>query len=189
MALTLETGIGVADANSYVDTTYADSFHSIRGNAAWTGTVAAKEAALAKAFDYLCNEQRYRFRGSRTTAVQRAPFPRTGCQERNGPLYTTDQIPWRVKDAQCLLALVALSGPLESSLDRGGKITSESVGPISTSYAADAPVETVYTGVNGILDPILTNTGIDDLTELYLTAADTEDEYTSGFYDNTGRVL
>ena len=187
MSLTLEDGTGIAAANSYVDTTYADAFHTARGNTAWTGTTAVKEAALVRAFDYLCNEKRYRFRGARTTSIQRAPFPRTGCQERNGPLYTDNQIPWRVKDAQCLLAVLALSGALESSLARGGKVQSETVGPISTTYAADAPVETIYTGVDGLLDPVLVDGEWRD-TLPYITAPLTEDEYTHDFYSNMGRL-
>lgn len=187
MPLTPETGSGIADANTYVDVTYADNFHLLRGNAGWTGTNAAKEAALVRAFDYLCNERRYKFRGVRTTAVQRAPFPRTDCQERNGPLYSNSQIPWRVKDAQCLLALLALSRALESALDRGGKITSESIGPISVSYAADAPAETFFTGVDGLLAPILTDAEWSDITP-YLTNPVDEAEYTRGAFDNTGRV-
>jgi hypothetical protein len=40
-------------------------------------------------------------------------------------------------------------------LDRGGRITSESVGGISTSYAADAPAGAVIQAVDGLLKPLL----------------------------------
>lgn len=188
MALTIEDGSGVASANSFVTAAEADAFLVVRGYSAWTGTEAVKEAALAKAFDYLCNGKRFDFRGVRTTAVQRAPFPRTGCQERNGPSWGNNDIPWRLKDAQCLLGLVAIGGKaLETALARGGAVTSESIGPISTSYAANAPNETVYTGVLGLLWPLLNEGDWREATP-YLAEPVDWPEYTRGTYSDPSTV-
>jgi hypothetical protein len=190
MSLTLEDGSGVAGAVSFVQASFADTFHAARGNTAWTGTEAVKEAALVRAFDYLSNEKRYRYRGTRSTTTQVAPFPRTGCTELGGSAeYAANDIPWRMKHAQCVAALAALSGELESALGRGGAITSESVGPISVSYAADAPRDTVYTGVDGLLEPLLWGSYAWRDSTPYMTDPEVEEEFTSGTYDNTGRVL
>lgn len=188
MSLTLEDGSGIAGANSFIDTTYADGFHAVRGNAAWVGTLTAKEAALAKAFDYLCNEKRYRYRGTRTTAIQRAPFPRTGCSERGGPTLGPTDIPWRVKDAQAILALIALAGDLEVTLDRGGAVASESVGPISTSYFAGANPERVHTGADGLLEPLLWGTADWRDATPYATDPAAEVEFERDTYNNLGMI-
>lgn len=189
MALTLEDGSGVAGAVSFVDLAFATAFHLARGNAGWVGTDAVKESALVRAFDYLSNEKRYRYRGVRTTAVQVAPFPRTGCSELGGLEIGANAIPWRMKNAQCVAALAALTGALEAALERGGAISSESVGPISVSYAADAPRETVYTGVDGLLEPIVWGIYAWRDSTPYLTEPETEAEFAPGTYNNTGRIL
>ena len=43
MTLTVETGAIVANANSYVSIADCDSYHTLMGNATWTGTDAVKE--------------------------------------------------------------------------------------------------------------------------------------------------
>ena len=185
MSLTLEDGTGVAGANSYITSANAATFLTVRA-IAFTGSTAALEAALAKAFDYLANEKRYRYRGSRTTATQRAPWPRTGATELSGPTYASNAIPWRVIDAQCFLAAIALAGAvLEPALDRGGAIASESIGPISTSYMPSAPSETVFKSVEGLLEPLLWNNLWRNSTP-YITEPVDAAEYTTGNYLNEG---
>lgn len=77
MAFTVEDGSGVADANAYVDTTYADEYHSDRGNAAWAALdPAEKETAIVRATDYV--DQRFGtvFRGRRLMKQQGLEWPR-----------------------------------------------------------------------------------------------------------------
>ena len=54
MALTPETGAGLADADSYCSQADADAYHDDRGNGAWALLDSdAKDAALRKATDYM----------------------------------------------------------------------------------------------------------------------------------------
>jgi hypothetical protein len=77
MALVVETGEGIANAESYASVEYADAYHLVRLNTQWgTLTPEAKEAALREATDYI--EMRFAdvFRGAPATESQALSFPR-----------------------------------------------------------------------------------------------------------------
>lgn len=158
MPLIVEDGSGKVDAQTFVEASYVDAYAAARGNPLAWDTKAAedKDVALVKAADYLRNEMRYQYRGTRKTADQCMPFPRTGVVEAGGLALTDGIIPWRIKDAQAALAIrFAADQDLQPDLDRGGKITSETVDVISVDYADDAPAETLLTEVEGYLRPLL----------------------------------
>lgn len=150
MALTPEDGTGLTTADSYLSTVEADAYHSNRGNASWASlTTGQKEQALRAATAYVDTIQRYK--GFRLTQAQALEFPRTSCFDWSG--FPAEGVPARVKQACAELALRASSGSLYSDLARGGKVKSEAVGPISTTYADDAPVGMHYTAVMNLLMP------------------------------------
>lgn len=165
MALTVETGTGSATANSFVTDAEFVAWLTARGRKSAVQAVApsgsTREPYLVLAFDYLRNEERFKYRGTRATATQAAPWPRVGAAERDGPVIPSDVIPWRLKDAQCAAAYqMASSGDaLQPPLEAGGRIASETVGPISTSYFDSGPggavAETIYPEVAGLLSPLL----------------------------------
>jgi hypothetical protein len=71
----------------------------------------------------------------------------------------SNMIPDQVKQAQCELALRALSGPLAPDLARGGMIQSKQIaGVISTTYAPGAPPGIVYQLVTMLLAELLNPT-------------------------------
>ena len=74
MAFTVEDGSVVTDANAYISVSYADTFHSDRGNTDWTGTDTIKEAAIIKATDYI--DQNYDFIGTLVDVEQSLKWPR-----------------------------------------------------------------------------------------------------------------
>lgn len=155
MSLTIETGAIVAGADSYVTAAEATTYHAARGNTAWTGTDAVKEAALLKAAAYLDGHYCQRFKGEQyQPLLQSLQWPRINVIVGNGYYFPTDTIPQRIKDAQCELALIALSAELAPNVSAG--IKREKVDVLETEYFAGAPAgTTVYTAVNNLLSDLL----------------------------------
>ncbi|MDA3971344.1 MAG: hypothetical protein PF442_08330, partial [Desulfobulbaceae bacterium] len=150
MTLTIEDGTQVDGALSYISATDADTFHTARGNAAWTGTDAVKEAALIKACVYLDGHYRARWKGQKVAPIsQPMEWPRVGVKVIDGgqiyydvpaSFYDSEYsgyigittIPQRVKDAACELALRALSGELAA--DGDASIGRKKIDVIDTEY-------------------------------------------------------
>lgn len=53
MALTVEDGTGLVDADSFVTLEEADAYHTAAGSTNWTGTDESKEQALRRASRFL----------------------------------------------------------------------------------------------------------------------------------------
>ncbi len=150
MSLIVEDGTGLGTAESYLSVADADAYHGVRGNDAWADlTVPQREQALRQSTAYIDTVQRYK--GIQLTAGQALEFPRSGLIDWSGR--EVIGVPKRVKDACAELALRASSQALFTDLDRGGKIKSEAVGPISTTYADDAPAGRTYTAAMQLLQP------------------------------------
>jgi len=157
MALVVEDGTGKSNANSFVDDAYFRAWAKVRGRAdliPQSGT--EREPFLVLAADYIANEKRFTWRGVRKTAEQSMPWPRTGVVDADGLSWSSAAVPWRVMMAQCELAWLNMTGvDLQPALSRGGQIISETVGPISTTYANAAPAETEFPAAVGVLEPLL----------------------------------
>lgn len=177
MTIVVEDGTGLATANALVAAATVTAYATSVGNTAWAAaTTAAQEAAIVRATNYLRDETLWAWRGQKKTYAQRMPWPRTGAQEQRGPAVPDDVVPWRVTDACCAAALLELSSPgsLQPKLARGGQVVSESIGPISTSYAAGAPARDTITQVAGILAPLLRRAGDIELQPVWTDAGDTQ---------------
>lgn len=166
MALIVEDGTIKAGADAYVDTAYADAYHSDRQNAAWAAaTSPAKEAAIRVATQYLDGRYRTRLKGRKLQALQARQWPRWGVTVDTGLGFAREQydegfthglipssiVPDPVKQATCEAALRALSGPLAQDLPRGGQIRRQKGVISETEYFPGASPHTVYE----ILDLIL----------------------------------
>jgi hypothetical protein len=149
MALIVEDGTGRDDAESYVSVVDLKAYADARGLGYGSATDTALEQKLREATTYI--DARYRYKGSRTSPEQSLEFPRASLVDWSG--LTVTGVPRRVKHAACELALKALVEPLYADLDRGGKVVSESVGSLSTTYADDAPVGKVWTVADNLLKP------------------------------------
>ena len=192
MAIEVEDGTGKSNAVAFCDATFVATYATLRGLTwpAQASTGALQEAAIVLGPDYLRNETRFPYRGTKKTASQSMPFPRTGCSEKNGPAIADTEIPFRLKEANARAAImIANSGTtgallnLEPSLERGGKITTSKIDVISTTFADDAPVETVYPAVQGILAPLLRSSGVQHAPIVGYIAED-ETPFYPGEYDN-----
>ena len=127
MPLLVETGSGTnLLANGYVSVAAADSYHVDRSRAEWTGTTAAKEAAIVRATDYL--DHAYEWRGEKIIEDQPLQWPRMwwGATSHRRS-FSANTLPKEVVKACSELALLALTGELMPS-QTGQRLQSESVG-------------------------------------------------------------
>ena len=162
MAFIAEDGTGIADANSYLSVADADSYHSDRGNALWTGVDAVKEAALIRATAYL--EALYTWTsGIKSTQAQGLSWPRVWAFGRDG--YALTGVPVQVKDATAELALRSLSETLGADL--GQQVLSKKVGEVAVTYSEGSTASKRYPLVDGMLRGLAA--GRSGMVDLYLT--------------------
>lgn len=117
--MALDTTVGGADAQSYVDTEYADDYFALTSRASAWAAITGAEGYLFDAMPYI---ETLNFMGSRATVAQALEFPRIStyeCQpgtsagaaasgawtDKRGRVWSSDEIPEPVKQAQCEVAL------------------------------------------------------------------------------------
>lgn len=166
--LIIETGAIVPNADSYVTEVEADAYHSDRENTAWDTTELDKSALLRKACQYLDNHYLGRWKGTLVQPLTQAlQWPRYNVNlvaERNdrndyGSILSPTIIPLKLKYAQCELALRAINGDLAADLERGGKVSSISVGPITQSFESGASGSTSYPLIDKLLSQFISGSG------------------------------
>lgn len=141
MALTVEDGSIVAGADSYVTLDTYQAYAIARGWA--TGTETEDEINLRRAFDII--NRNWRYRGEAVDYDnQVGAFPRYIVKSRWEYVTPADEIPQRVKDAQCELAYLVKGG-----LDPFETIS----GVVGTTRAKAGPVETETTYLGGLSKP------------------------------------
>ncbi len=183
MPIIVENGSVVAGANSFIEVAALDAYAAARGLVI-SATAPEKEAALVVAADYLRNESRLRYRGTRKSASQRMPFPRVGCTEDNGPAVADNEVPWRLQDAQAALAVRVLQGvTLQPDLERGGAVKRSTIDVITTEYYEGASPETLFAEAMGYLQPLL-RTGAEPTGVPYLAQASDAAPFLDGVFDN-----
>lgn len=162
MALIVETGQVVAGANCYVSLEDCTSYHQLRGNSAWTGADTDKETAIVRAAQYLngLNWQGYKTNFRNPLAWPRNEVVLEGGNYLSYPDYSdsyfpSNEVPQEVIDANCELALRALTSNLNPDLDRGGMIIREKVDVLETEYAPGAPPGWTRPTVDTLLAPYL----------------------------------
>ncbi len=146
MALIVEDGSGLADAEAYISVADADAYFAARGNEAWAAlTTEKKEQALRLGADYMGQAYGPRWCGERATTTQALDWPRTGvCGVAD------DVVPVPVQRANAELAVRASTGTALLA-DQGVQVVSETVGPISVTYAAGARQDVRYAAVDSAL--------------------------------------
>lgn len=137
MALILETGAGIANAESLVDLVFLKAFAGSRGKVI-SNDDTVLEQQLRLAHDYLLTLESS-FKGYRTFAGQALPFPRQGVVI-HGLLTASNIIPVLVKQAICQLVIDGAEIDLLPNVTDGRVVTQETVGPISTTYAITGSV-------------------------------------------------
>lgn len=138
MALSVETGSGSPTSDALVSLADANTYHTAKGNATWTGDDADKETAIRRATGVLNG---YSWQGVRTNGRSQAlAWPRSGVVDREGHGIASTEIPQELIDACCELALRELvtPGTLTPDLIAGNSVKREKVGSLEVEYADPA---------------------------------------------------
>jgi hypothetical protein len=172
MALIVEDGTGKADAESFISVADATTYHTNRGNSAWTGLASdtIREQHLRKATDYIEEVYRLRWKGQLKTTSQSLAWPRAWVEREdfyvtssaipdvNGNFYyPDDEVPTEVKNACAELALRSIDGQLSPDLTQGVK--REKVDVLEVEYDTTSPQYTRYRAIDNMLAPLLKSTG------------------------------
>ncbi len=158
MSLNVETGSGSATAESYSSVADADTYLAARGHTAWAALAnGAKEIALRQATDYMQQYYGGRWAGLRTSSTQALDWPRAWVPLRDTPFayVANNTIPAEVKNACISLALRASTSELAPDIEP--QTTSETVGPISVTYAAGSRQTVRYQAIDNMLAAYLTS--------------------------------
>lgn len=162
MTLIVETGAGIAGAESYATVAYITAYWAARPHlalaATWAAAIEARQEGAAREATAFCDATwGVYYRGIRAGYVQGLLFPRTGAKDDAG--YLMPALPTELKVAVAELAARALSAPLATDVDRGGEIKriKKKVGPLEkeTEYFDTATVEKSFGSVAGILAPLM----------------------------------
>ena len=158
MALIVEDGSIVAGAESYITVADATAYFDARGNAAWAALASdtVREQLLRKATDYMVARYGLRWKGERVSEDQALDWPRS-CAYANGFLIDSDSVPLKVRHACAELAVRASEGDLQP--DAGPQVKSETVGPISVTYADGARQADTFKAVDSMLSAYLQGMG------------------------------
>jgi hypothetical protein len=165
MALTLETGAGVQDAESYASITTIDAYWTKRPHdplaASWAAELVAskKEGAAREATAFLDGVWGAFYRGQRAGYVQGLLCPRTEAKDDAG--YPLPDLWPELVTAVCELAPRALAARLMPDVDLASRVKSEAkgIGPLSKRveyFDSAAPdVRKRYGFVETLLAPVL----------------------------------
>ncbi len=154
MSLTVETGTGAANSESYASVVDADAYHNLRGNAPWlTLTTAEKEEALRRATDYIEQVYGLSFKGLRVSREQALSWPRYDVEIYN---YYNDSnvIPALLKNATNALAYKAAQGNLGPDLTQAVK--REKVDVLEVEYMDNSTQLVRFREIDNLLAPLLT---------------------------------
>ncbi|MCF8481989.1 MAG: hypothetical protein K9H25_16310 [Rhodospirillum sp.] len=169
MTLTVEEGLGLAEADSFLSLEAADAYWSARPHAnlsdPWLAAAeSGREGALREASAHLGLAYGDRFSGAPTRGRGQALcWPRLGAVDRSGVPLGGDSVPREVLAATCELAARALKAPLMADRDRSGKVSEEAVtlDAVSTRtvYDLSFPSGPALPVVEGLLTPLFKRGG------------------------------
>ena len=154
MAFVVETGSGVANANSYASVSAADGYVADRGIAGWsTLSSTVKEQALINATDYLEATYRDAWKGNRITATQSLSWPRSNVIV-DGFLLDANIVPLPVVYA-CVEMAVRAAGGETLIADQGQRVKREKIDVIEIEYQDYSDPTQRYPFVNRMLSAYL----------------------------------
>lgn len=158
MALIVETGSGSADGESYASVAQADLYLANRGMTNWALlSTTEKEQALRRGCDYIGQTYKQKFSGIRASDTQALDFPRYSVPNEVGGYHASNSIPRDMVSANIELAIRAAAGELIE--DQETPVIEETVGPITTRYAAGASQAKKFPAIDKLLAPFLSGGG------------------------------
>lgn len=154
--MALNTTPGDQDADSYVSVADCAAYAAKKGLAFPASPADPAEQALRRATAWIDATYRIRFPGAATDVWQSLEWPRAGVVYR-GEAYDETKIPQQIKDATCEAAIreIAKPGILSPDRQRGGAIKEIQAGSVDITFADNAPIETTFTAIDGLLSGFL----------------------------------
>lgn len=164
MALVVEDGTGLVNANAYVDVAFADAYHRERCSDGWRGPTSKKEAAIIRATEWI--DLTFDFVGDRvnqgdpngSTSPQALAWPRAGVFHADGFFVQDDEVPEAVKRATAEAALAALTVDFFPTVEGGREsLRTERVGRVSVTsdFGGGGPdAQPSVTAASAILRPL-----------------------------------
>lgn len=165
MALIVEDGTGVEDANGLIPVAFADDYFEDRGVTQWAGTDEVKGQCIIRATDYFELVYGRAIQGRLSDNATTMSFPRVYLYDRKGKEVTG--VPTEAKKAVAELALLALledlfQNPTYDASGKSIKFLREKVGPIETEtefFSSATQKRKEFRAVSALLRPILVFTG------------------------------
>ena len=163
MALTVEDGTGLTNADSYLSSADADSYHTKHSNSSsWSGaSTSVKEAALRMATQYINVTYRLRWKGIKIDKDQALDWPRLSVVDRDGYNVAADALPQAIKDACAEMALREVTETNSLIVDEAspGRIKRETdkVGAIESTveYMGGRSQQKKFTLIDRILSDLI----------------------------------
>jgi hypothetical protein len=152
MALIVEDGSGLSNAESYCSVAFADNYFSNLGITAWA-SVTNKEAALRAATEYMLQTYRSSWKGRRTVYTQSLDWPRVGVVIDRFIYVKSNIVPVEIQKA---CAELALKSTIQTLLpDQSQQTIREKVGQLEVEYQPGSNATPKYFAINSILSPFL----------------------------------
>jgi hypothetical protein len=152
MALIVEDGTIVANANSYDSLVNIDAYCTARNYTSWLVLSGVdKEAAILRTMTYL--ETRM-WLGIRASESQELSWPRVGVVLPGGFTIPSDTIPKNIKQALAEGSYRESVTPsiLLQDLERGGEIKRKKIDVLETEWFSYAPNKTVISSLEALLN-------------------------------------
>ena len=157
MALTVENGTGLTNAEAYISVADANSYHNLRGNTTWlTITTQEAEEALRRATDYMQQVYNGLWDGYRTNETQGLDWPRkfvTDADNYSRAYIPSNVIPTDIKNACAELAWKAAQGELLADLTQAVK--REKIDVLEVEYSEFSPQTKRYVAIDKLLSKYL----------------------------------
>ena len=145
MAIVIENGTGLANAEGYISVADSDTYHTNFGNDDWTGTDGEKEIGIRQATQYLDQKYVLRWKGISLTSTQALDWPRGGVITADGYTLSSSALPLDLVHACAELAVFALTEDLVPAITSPGTVkrTRIKVGPIEdeTEYFGQSQIK------------------------------------------------
>lgn len=162
MALIVENGTGLSNAESFVSVAEADAFFALYDATKWNGNTTDKEQALRRATAYLSNA--INWGGLRTHGrAQALAFPRAGLFDKESYAIPINEIPIELKVACYHLAGVEFSNPnaLNPSIVLADRVKREKIDALEVEYSLSSVSADSYRTevaiVSDLIAPFLNN--------------------------------
>lgn len=179
MALTVEDGTNVSNADALTTVAFVDTYHADNPN--WAGTLGDKEAAIKAGTRRL--DLAYAFKGARTFGrLQSLVWPRKDVTDCEGNEVGENEIPIEVQRAVAELALLELLSPSYNSAAKVASAAETAAVKVKREKLGELEEETEYfqpglkQGSDITTDPTLSINIVDALLKCFATATG-GDEY------------